>query len=119
MNIFEDFFTWRGRLNRQPHIIRGIVLGVIMQVLISVIQAKRSEFSTSINFLAAAILFTLTALILMQIIKRCHDINLSGWYALIACIPIVNLIFGLYLAFKKGTTGNNRFGEDPLARVAS
>jgi uncharacterized membrane protein YhaH (DUF805 family) len=40
-------------------------------------------------------------------IRRMHDNDLSGWFIL---IPIYSFI----LALKKGTTGTNRYGEDPL-----
>ncbi|AXI01734.1 DUF805 domain-containing protein [Aquirhabdus parva] len=43
-------------------------------------------------------------------IRRAHDINISGWWLLLFLIPIVNIIFGLYLLFARGTDGQNRFG---------
>ena len=44
-------------------------------------------------------------------IKRLHDVDKSGWWALIMLIPLVNLCLGIYLLFAKGTEGSNRFGE--------
>jgi len=43
-------------------------------------------------------------------IRRLHDIDKSGWWILLLLIPIVNIIFGLYILFAKGTEGVNRFG---------
>ncbi len=43
-------------------------------------------------------------------IRRAHDIDISGWWLLLFLIPLVNIIFGLYLLFAKGTDGVNRFG---------
>jgi len=48
-------------------------------------------------------------------IKRLHDLNLSSWYFFLLGIPIVGLVFGLYLLFGKGSRGDNRFAPDPLA----
>jgi len=39
-------------------------------------------------------------------VRRMHDVNKSGWFFL---IPIYNLI----LACTPGTSGQNRFGDDP------
>ena len=49
-------------------------------------------------------------------IRRLHDINRSGWWQLINFFPVVGWIVFLYWMIKKGTSGPNRFGEDPLRR---
>lgn len=48
-------------------------------------------------------------------VRRLHDIDRSGWWLLIAVIPLIGAIV-LYIWFAtKGTEGPNRFGSDPLA----
>ena len=42
-------------------------------------------------------------------IQRCHDMNWSGWAALLAVVPLVGLIFWLVV----GTPGDNRYGAPP------
>jgi len=42
----------------------------------------------------------------IQLVKRIHDVNKSGWYAF---VPIYNLI----LLFSKGSIGNNDYGVNP------
>jgi len=44
------------------------------------------------------------------VIRRLHDIELSGWWAVLGLVPVVNLIFGLYVLLKAGAAGANRFG---------
>jgi uncharacterized membrane protein YhaH (DUF805 family) len=51
----------------------------------------------------------------IPIVRRLHDLDRSGWWALFAFVPLVNFIFGLYLLFKRGTEGPNRYGADPLS----
>ena len=46
-------------------------------------------------------------------IKRLHDPGKSGWYALVVLIPLINLLFILYLGFIPGNTGANKYGEEP------
>jgi hypothetical protein len=43
-------------------------------------------------------------------IRRLHDLNLSGWFAL---IPLYNI----YLFSKKGDIGKNMYGEDPYKTI--
>lgn len=46
-------------------------------------------------------------------VKRLHDIDASGWWAILIFIPLVNLFLGIVLLFRKGTNGENRFGLPP------
>lgn len=45
----------------------------------------------------------------MFLIQRSHDMDLSGWFSVLAFIPLV----GLYWLFKGVTPGPNRFGPPP------
>ena len=41
---------------------------------------------------------------------RLHDFNKSGWWWLVAFVPVANLILLLVLIFKAGDVGENTFG---------
>jgi hypothetical protein len=43
-------------------------------------------------------------------VRRCHDIDISGWWNLLIAVPLVNIAYGLFLVLKPGTEGANRFG---------
>jgi uncharacterized membrane protein YhaH (DUF805 family) len=47
-------------------------------------------------------------------IRRLHDIDKSGWFIFIACIPLAGPIILLIWHCERGTRGENRFGPDPL-----
>lgn len=56
------------------------------------------------------------------IVRRFHDVNLSGWWYLVCILASFIPIIGGLISFApyivglfKGTDGNNRFGPDPLA----
>ncbi len=47
--------------------------------------------------------------------KRLHDRGKSGWWNLIALVPIVGVIYLFVVCgFLRGDAGPNRFGSDPL-----
>jgi uncharacterized membrane protein YhaH (DUF805 family) len=48
-------------------------------------------------------------------VRRLHDTNMSGWWALTSLIPILGGLLLLVPLVKKGTPGENRFGPDPLS----
>jgi uncharacterized membrane protein YhaH (DUF805 family) len=47
-------------------------------------------------------------------IRRLHDTNRSGWWVLIALVPIVGSIILLVFFVLEGTRGPNQYGPDPL-----
>jgi uncharacterized membrane protein YhaH (DUF805 family) len=47
--------------------------------------------------------------------RRMHDTNRTGWLQLLGLIPLLGWIFLIYICVQKGTSGENRFGADPLA----
>jgi uncharacterized membrane protein YhaH (DUF805 family) len=45
--------------------------------------------------------------------RRFHDINITGWAAIVLVVPVVGLLAVIYLCWKKGDTGTNPFGIAP------
>ena len=51
-------------------------------------------------------------------VRRLHDTNRSGWWLLLAIVPLAGL--ALLVCFcLEGTDGDNDYGPDPLALVAA
>ena len=92
-------------------------------------RAQRSEFwwfflfvlvTTSLMNVASTIvvlLYYIATLIpsMAAMVRRLHDLNQSGWWALAWLVPILNWLLLLWMAFP-GTVGPNRFGPDPKQR---
>ena len=49
------------------------------------------------------------------LVRRLHDTDRSGWWALIIFIPLFGAIAILVFMCLDGTNGENRFGSDPKA----
>lgn len=43
-------------------------------------------------------------------VRRLHDQNHAGWWALLIVVPAVNLLFSIYLLVVPGTAGGNHYG---------
>lgn len=108
----EKFLTAKGRLNRKPYILRGWFLSCTPYIGGFLLGIMAGPAVAENVVLGLQILFALPCLLL--IIRRLHDIGRSGWWWLLIFIPFVNFIMGIYLMCKKGETGPNRFGPDPL-----
>lgn len=116
--VFKElFFTSKGRLNRKSYIYRSIFLSLVL----SVIQVVLTFAANSIG--ALELLFAVLLLVsglfgfvasIMMLERRLHDLDKSGWWMLLLCVPLVNILFYIYILFFKGTEGPNQYGEDPL-----
>lgn len=108
------FTNFDGRLNRQPFWIATLVLwvaSVVASLIASVIFGSGFFGSLVQLVIALAVLYPSLAVA----VKRCHDRDKSGWWVLIALIPILGWIWYIVeLGFLPGTPGPNRFGPDPL-----
>jgi uncharacterized membrane protein YhaH (DUF805 family) len=47
-------------------------------------------------------------------VRRLHDTDRSGWFILLAMIPLVGFIVLIVFWCQRGTDGPNRFGDDGL-----
>jgi uncharacterized membrane protein YhaH (DUF805 family) len=124
--------TFSGRASRSEYwwfVLFCFLIGFFLKPLID--QYSTVDWSNrlipqneSLMALAAVIFFVvfvfIPVVVMMTIaqisvtVRRLHDINRSGWWQLIIFVPIVGWIVDLYWMIKKGTSGPNRFGEDPL-----
>ena len=118
-NIIQAFkwTTYTGRLNRQRYFLRGLAFGLAAFVLamigamIALAMDFTEEAAEGFGYIVCPPVFVLSY---MNTMKRCHDLDKSGWLAICTLIPVVNLIVGIYLLFFKGTEGPNQYGDDPL-----
>jgi uncharacterized membrane protein YhaH (DUF805 family) len=66
-------------------------------------------FSGSGGVLYALLTIFTTVLLVIFVIRRLHDVNTTGWLAMLLIVPLVNLFLLLYLLLKRGDEGSNRF----------
>lgn len=52
-------------------------------------------------------------------VRRLHDGNRSGWWLLVALVPVVGAFLLIYWFVQRGTVGANNFGPDPLEDLAT
>lgn len=117
-------FSRKGRLGRLSFAAWYGLVGSIFALLIFPILF-RCLFSYSFhnhhphfpdNLIFPIIIFFIFGIILLYLytvlsIKRVHDCNQSGWMVLLSFIPIVNILFSIYLYCAAGTSEANQYGN--------
>jgi uncharacterized membrane protein YhaH (DUF805 family) len=79
---------------------------------------NESQISLLLSGLRMGVGFGLLVPMLAVTVRRLHDTNRSGWWILVALIPYAGGLVLTVLMCLPGTTGPNRFGDDPLGHVA-
>lgn len=113
-------FAYGGRIGRM-----GFLWAGLLSTFIVVVAGVGATLLVPSNKVELAFWISLPlALLAVYIgfvagVKRCHDLGKSGWWYWLVCVPIVGLVFSLYLLFAKGTGQPNRYGLPPGQAVAT
>lgn len=103
------YFSTSGRIGRGQYWLGSIPLAIIM-------TAAEFFFLEANTWLYLIVALPLITAGFSLSIKRAHDRNKTGWFTLLFLVPIISLWPVIELGFFKGSSGNNKFGCDPLTR---
>ena len=113
----KKFLNLGEGLNRKSYIYRSIFLSLVLGIIQGILELATAAIE------ALELLFAVMILVLcifgfvagiMMLARRLHDLDKSGWWMLLLFVPLVNILFYIYILFFKGTEGPNQYGEDPL-----
>ena len=107
-NMYATLFhpTTKGRVNRTTYLAYTFLYSLVViaiAVFIWNIWPNISKFSNPVILVMWIVYCASIA------VRRAHDIGRNGWFALLALVPVANLI----LFFRPGTVGENVFGQQP------
>ncbi|HCT5803791.1 DUF805 domain-containing protein [Acinetobacter nosocomialis] len=104
LTCFKKFADFKGRARR-----REFWYFELFCVLLSLLLSFMNE-----DLATLAMLITLIPNIAVNV-RRLHDIDRSGWWMLIALVPIVGVLLLLFWASQEGNPSANQYGESPKA----
>lgn len=115
----RNFWTTEGRLNRWAYFTTSLKLGLITLVVLLVLAVIGVFIGGEDGAVVLAGLGSIPFVVASYFIsaRRLHDLDKTGWLSLIFLIPYVNVPWGIYLLFAKGTEGPNQYGPDPLQQL--
>lgn len=113
--FFWLFFGLSGRISRAAYFWTGLLLYLARFYPVYKILANEGYESIQ-TFWGGMFLFVIGAALISHIalsVKRLHDFNASGWFALFFLIG--DFLFFIVLCFIPGKPGPNRFGSQANA----
>jgi uncharacterized membrane protein YhaH (DUF805 family) len=107
-------FKFDGRLGRLQYfgfMVIWWVLFFFAGVLIGVDTSPTAGQGAGSTFISFLLFGTYVIATVSYGVRRLHDFDKSGWWYLLAFIPLVNVVMALILLFAPGTPGRNTFGS--------
>ncbi len=119
----SGLFGFKGRLSVLGYMARSAILILAMAALAMgmffSVGGMSALTSDSLSTGAMPILMGVLALGFIPLFwigfallaKRLHDMNRSGWWMLLTFVPILGMIYALYISLNPGKPEGNRFGQ--------
>lgn len=111
--VTKKYADFNGRARRQEYWM-FMLFYVLIYVGLFVIESIVGSFGILVLVFSLGLLVPSIAVTA----RRLHDTERSGWWILIAFVPVVGGIVLLVFMCLDGTGGPNKFGPDPKAGAA-
>lgn len=108
--VLKNYAGFSGRARRTEYWMFALVNFIVTLVFYVLTFATHSGF-----FLVLVFLYALAVVLpsLAVLVRRLHDIGMSGWWILIGLVPFVGGLVILVFTLLPGNNGPNRYGDDP------
>lgn len=115
LKVLKQYFDFSGRARRKEYWMYTLfnLLALIAASIVDSVLGLTGEAGIGPIYGLYAIAVLIPGLAVS--VRRLHDIDRSGWWLLIAFIPLIGAIVLIVWACSEGTRGDNRFGADPKA----
>ena len=118
MNFDQDwkylFTSFDGRINRAPFW-AGVLVLIGANVVLAIIGSVLGMIFGPLSYLATVGSLVLIYPAVALYAKRWHDQAKSGWWTLVALVPLLGALYTIYmLGIKEGEPEANQYGQNPL-----
>ena len=111
---FKKYATFSGRAQRAEYWY-FILFYILIFFVLSIVDVITGSFSSDAGMGLLGGLLTLVLLIpsIAVSVRRLHDTGRSGWWFLIALIPLIGAIVLLVFTVQDSSPGDNIYGPNP------
>ena len=114
IEVLKKYAVFSGRARRKEYWFFAL-FNVIIIIVLTLIDVSAGLYDVVADIGLLSGLYSLAVLVpsLAVSVRRLHDIDRTGWWLLIAFIPLVGAIVLLVFALLDSTPGDNRYGPNP------
>ena len=115
LEAMKKYAVFQGRARRKEYWFFALfnTIGFVVLVIVDAVAGTMAEGSFIGLFSGLYWLATFLPAIAVMV-RRLHDTNRSGWWSLLAFVPVGGLVI-LVFAVQDGNPGPNQYGPDPKA----
>jgi len=119
LGVLKKYAVFDGRARRKEYWF-FFLFTIIVSVILAIIDNLTGTYSAQAHLGLLGGLYALGTLLpgIGVTIRRLHDTGRTGWWILIALVPIVGGIILLIFMVLDGNPGENKYGPDPKAAPA-
>ncbi len=111
---FNNFSNFNGRARRKDYwmyLLFNLIFGLVAIILDNVFGLAFESIGYGVIYLLYSLITFIPSLSVT--VRRLHDKSKSGWYILLAIIPIIGGIVLLFILAADGDPGENEYGMNP------
>jgi len=129
MHALKNYAHFSGRARRREYNWFQLVTSSILSVLVLAFLFSllstigvRGTITGNVLFVALLGLLVMGFALLIAVpswsvlVRRLHDIGLSGWLSLLVFVPGCGFLFLVVVGLINGAAGPNKFGDDPKSK---
>lgn len=112
--VFENYANFSGRARRSEYwyyLLANMIVLIIAAAIDNVAGINFAPIPYGPFYIGYALLTIIPGIALA--VRRLHDLGKSGWFLLVALIPLIGSVWLLVLFCTSGQEGTNEYGSDP------
>ncbi|MPT30741.1 DUF805 domain-containing protein [Epilithonimonas hungarica] len=115
LKVLKQYADFNGRARRMEYWMYTLFNALFLIAATILDNILGLNFSSEIRYGFIYLIYSLFTLLpgLAVAVRRLHDVDKSGWFILIAFIPLIGAIWLLILFCTEGTPGKNQYGVNP------
>ncbi|MFN1650048.1 DUF805 domain-containing protein [Vibrio rotiferianus] len=112
--VILNYTNFNGRARRQEYWYFTLV-NVLVNLVMGIIDRAIGSATQMDNFGFFGVIYALFIMIpsIAVTVRRLHDSGRTGWWALIAFVPVIGILVLLYFLIQDSEEGSNQYGANP------
>jgi len=117
LGALQKYATFSGRSRRKEYWY-FVLFNFIVSIVLAIVDVGVFDAQGGIGPLSG--IYSLAVIIpgIAVGVRRLHDTDRSGWWLLIALVPLIGAIVILVFTIQDGTPGDNTYGPSPKLAAA-
>ena len=119
LQVLKKYAVFNGRARRREYWLFAL-FNLIISIVLAVIDSVTGSLSpeAGMGLLGAIYMLGVFVPSLAVTVRRLHDAEHSGWWLLIAMVPLIGVIVLLVFMVQESKPGQNQYGLNPKEATA-